>query len=81
MTKNLDIKRNAKYLRKLNIRDDTILLIKSQTPLADEADALMRGLRKLGLKRVVVVLVEDVNSIKAVSMDDMNEAGWYHVET
>jgi len=41
----------------------------------------MKALKTLGLKRVIVVVADDINSIKAASVDDMNKAGWYRVET
>ena len=83
MGNTLSGKKVARYLRKLKIRDDSILLIKSHSPLADSGnmDALVRGLKTLGLRRVIVVIVEDINAIKAVSEADMNNAGWYHVKT
>lgn len=76
-------KKMARYLRKLNIKDDTILLIKSHSPLADEEnmEALVRALKILNLNRVIVVAVDDINAIRPVSKADMNNAGWYHIKT
>jgi len=76
-------KRIARYLRKLNIKEDTILLIKSHSPLADKEnmDALLRALKVLKLTRVIIGVVDDINAIRPVSEADMNNAGWYHIKT
>ena len=83
MDNTLSGKKVARYLRKLKIQDDSIRLIKSHSPLADKENmaALVEGLKTLGLKRVIVVMVDDINSIRVVSETDMNNAGWYHIKT
>ena len=83
MGNTLSGKKVARYLRKLKIQDDSILLIKGHSPLADKGnmEALVEGLKVLGLKRVIVVMVDDINSIRVVSETDMNNAGWYHIKT
>lgn len=80
---NMSGKKVARYLRKLKIQDDSILLIKSHSPLADNEnmEALVQGLKVLGLTRVVVGMVDDINAIRVVSETDMNNAGWYHIKT
>jgi hypothetical protein len=83
MGNQLSGKNVARYLRKLKIQNDSILLIQSRSPLADNEnmEALVQGLKVLGLTRVVVGIVEDINDIRVVSEADMNNAGWYHINT
>lgn len=83
MDNQLSGKKVARYLRKLKIQDDSILLIQSSSPLADKDNmaALVEGLKVLGLTRVVVGVVADINAIRVVSETDMNNAGWYHIKT
>lgn len=79
----LSIRQLAKVLRKLNVRDGDVLLVKSQTSLSSKemVGEIIEGLKKLGHTRSLVMVVDDFNDISTMNETEMNKHGWYHMKT
>lgn len=71
----------GRIVRKLRIDDNCIVVVKNETPLAEAVDELVAAIHASGVKGVVVVTVNDFDDVKTLKEEDMNQVGWYKVET
>lgn len=76
----LSVRQMARLLKKISLRDNDIILVKNDKFEPQEIlDALKRGIERINLTRVIVVMVEDFNDITTLNRQQMNSHGWYHV--
>jgi hypothetical protein len=75
----LSSRQMAKLLKRITLHDNDIVLVKQSRFNEDEVmDVLRRGVERLGLGMVYVVIVEDFDDIKVLNHQEMNAHGWYH---
>lgn len=71
----------ARLLKKLSLKEDDILLIRRDKFSEDEVlSQIRKGVERLSLKRVLAILVDEFEDIRALNRQEMNNHGWYHAD-
>lgn len=78
---NLSRKQLANWARKMRIQPDSILAFQSGAITKEGIDSLAEIINKMGIRNVVILIVDDVNNMVSLNEDDMNKLGWFRVET
>lgn len=81
MSNNISFRQLSKIARKINLKPNTLLLIKHDTPLADGADILANNISATGIENVIIAVVDDLEDVSALDEKFMNEHGWYRIES
>ena len=70
----------AKLVRKLKLSDNCVLLIKNSDALATaEIEDIGNAIKALHINAVIMV-VDDLDNIRALPQVEMQRYGWYRVE-
>lgn len=70
----------GKVLRKIKIESGTVLLVNKRENVDDEWKAdLVNVLTEIGISNVGVILVDDVNNIKAISEETLQHMGYVRI--
>lgn len=76
----LSVRQMARLLKKISLRDNDVILVRSDKFDPQEIlEALKKGIERINLTRVIVVMVEDFGDIESLNKQQMNSHGWYHV--
>ena len=76
----LSSRQMARLLKKVSLHDSDIVLVKQSKFNEDEVlEVLRKGVERLNIGTVYVVMVEDFNDIKVLNHQEMNSHGWWHV--
>lgn len=76
----LSSRQMSRILKKISLSDGDIILVKQSKFNQDEVlDVLKRGVERLGIGMVYVVMVEDFDDIKSLNHQEMATHGWYHI--
>lgn len=75
---NLSVRQLSKVIRKLRIRDNDIILVKSDCAMAtaENLDLLANAVGRTGAQNCIVVLVDSMDDIDSLSKDTMAKHGW-----
>ena len=77
----LSARQMAKILKKLQIHENDIILIRRDKFTDEEIlNQIRRGVDTLGLKRVLAILVDENEDIRTLNQQDMNKYGWIHID-
>jgi hypothetical protein len=81
MTDMLSARQMARLLKKISLRDGDIVLVKqSKFDERELAEALRRGVEKLNIEGIYVIMVSDFDDIKTLNRQEMNNLGWWHID-
>jgi hypothetical protein len=70
----------AKFIQKFKVSDGDVLLIKEGSPIAANLEEIVQVVHDSGRQNVVVLVVDDFGSVKALDEKTMNAEGWFRVE-
>ena len=72
----------GKIARKLRVRRNSIVLIRSDSELAqpENLQPLMENIGQLADGSVIVLVVDDFSEIDAKTEREMNKLGWYRIQ-
>lgn len=68
----------AKFVRKLKLTDKSVLLIKKESWAEEHIKDIGAALEKLDVN-VVVMVVDDLDNIRALPQIEMQRYGWYNI--
>ena len=79
----LSSRQMARPLKKFKINDGDILAVKFKSPNANQTaiEAVIAALDKMGLKDVLVIVVDDFNDLSVLNETEMNKQGWYKLSS
>jgi hypothetical protein len=71
-----------KIVRKLRVTNNSVLMVRESSALAtkDTISDMAKMFEQIGLKNVVVVVVDEFNHLETVSETEMNKLGWFKIE-
>ena len=77
----MNVKEQKQFIKKFRIASDSILLVKQGCALADKMTLNTFGetVKDMGLKNVLVIVVEDLDDVSIFNRVDMNRLGWYRL--
>lgn len=76
----LSVRQMARLLKKLPIRDGDIVLVKqSKFNEKEVMEALRRGVERLDIGGIYVIMVSNFDDIKTLNRQEMANHGWYHI--
>ena len=79
MTDMLSARQMARLLKKISLHDSDVVLVKQSKFNEDEVlEVLKKGVERLNLGTVYVVMVQDFEDLKVLNHQEMNAHGWYH---
>lgn len=70
-----------KIIRKINLSDNNIVLIKYGTALAkiDNLKRFTYAIEEAGFNNVIVAVADDLDDLSVLDESKMNKAGWYYM--
>ena len=70
-----------KIIRKLELKDNSIVLVKAGTALAkiDNINELVKAGGRLDVKDILIVVVDDFDDLTVLDEQQMHKHGWWHV--
>jgi len=79
---NLSIRQLNRLLKRYNLHDGDILALRYKTPTADTSviEDISKALARMGMKNVLIVVVEDFNDLSVLNETEMAKQGWYHMK-
>lgn len=81
MVDTLSVRQMARLLKKISLHDGDIVLVKqSKFDEKELAEALRRGVERLDIGGIYVIMVSDFDDIKTLNRQEMNNLGWWHVD-
>lgn len=77
----MNAKEMRQFIRKFRISSDTIILVKQGCALADKMtmNAFENVVKEMGLKNVLIIVVENFDDVTVLNQLDMNRLGWYRL--
>ena len=76
----LSVRQMSRLLKRIELHDNDVLLVKESKFQTEEVlEAIRRGVERLGLETVYVMVVKDFEDIRSFNRQEMNTHGWYHV--
>lgn len=78
----LSLRYMGNKFRKFGLKSNTLILVKSGTALTVDGnlERMIDVLGKTGLDNIVVIVVDDLDDVKAIPEEVMNKHGWYRAE-
>lgn len=78
---NCSARQIARLLKKISLHENDILLIRRDKFSEQEIlEQIKKGVEHLNLKRVLAILVDDHEDIRALNQQQMNSNGWYSAD-
>ena len=76
----LSVRQITRLLKKISLHDGDIVVVKqSKFNEKDILEMLGKGVERLGLQSVFVIMVEDDMDIETLNRQEMKNHGWYHI--
>lgn len=77
------VREMMKALKKMHIENGDTLMIKQGTNLAkvEYIDELIEAGGKIGLDQVLIIVVDDFDSIALLNENEMAKHGWFRIKT
>jgi len=80
MTDMLSVRQMSRLLKKISLHDSDVVLVKQSKFNEDEVlEVLKKGVERLNLGTVYVVMVQDFEDLKVLNKQEMASHGWYHI--
>jgi len=82
MDNQFSIKQCIKFAKKLRIPDHSVVMVKEGTTLGTKEgiEALVNAARGIGLQDVLFVVSSNLDDLKVVDEQEMNESGWFRID-
>lgn len=76
------LRKANKVIRKLDLHNGSIILIKTDSGLDEMSvlDQLGKAIGGTALKDILLVVVDDFDDITVVDEEAMNRSGWFHID-
>lgn len=71
----------GRMFRKLRIEPQSIIAFSQGTITEKGVDDLAAAINEMGVKGVIILVVEDVNQMRALNETEMNKLGWFHIDS
>jgi hypothetical protein len=77
----MNVKELKQFIKKFRIDNDTVILVKQGSALADKMtlESFEQVVKQMGLKNVLVIVVDDLDDAQVFNKLDMNRLGWYRL--
>jgi hypothetical protein len=77
----MNVKEMKQFIRKFRISSDTVILVRQGCALADKMtlNSFEQVVKEMGLKNVLVIVVEALDDATVFDRLDMNRLGWYRL--
>jgi hypothetical protein len=77
----MNVKEMKQFIRKFRISSDTVILVRQGCALADKMtlNSFEQVVKEMGLKNVLVIVVEALDDVTVLQHLDMNRLGWYRM--
>jgi len=82
MARNTTSRQGGRLIKKMRIDNNSVIAVKSGTSVATSQalDGIAEAVAKKGLKKVIIVVVDDLDDLTILSEEEMNKQGWYSVQ-
>lgn len=82
-SKHWKVKRNAFWatVRKMKIQPRSVILFKAGTITIEGLEEFGKAVQTNKIPDVILLVVEDVNEVRALNEQEMNKHGWYKTNT
>jgi hypothetical protein len=70
----------SNYARKMHIQPGSVILFKDGTINREGLEEFGKAIQNIGIPKVILLVVNDVNDVKQLSEEEMNRVGWFRVE-
>ncbi len=79
---NWSFKKNdfSNYVRKLHIQPGSVIMFKDGTITLKGLEEFGKAVQDIGIQKVILLVVNDVNDVKSMTEGEMNKAGWFRIE-
>lgn len=76
------VRQIARLLKKIHIEDGDIIALRHRSANANiqTIESLTVALDRIGLSRVLVVVVDDFDDMRALDEREMNKRGWFRLD-
>lgn len=70
----------AKLIKKLKLSDNSVILLKKDELALGGIEEIKNALERTTLKNILVLVVDDLENVRALPQIEMQRYGWYRVE-
>lgn len=71
----------TKHVQKLHLQPGDVLAVKAGSAVAKQEilQGIADAMGRLGLKDIILIVVDDFKDLSVLNQTEMNRHGWYHV--